>query len=161
MPGGGRLGQNSHLRLGVDVHSQREVGGDLLAVRDQTLQSRLNQLNLSNLSFLCVAEFDLRPAPRVSSLTAVALRVLQLVARRTLKPSVRPLTSHLIRAAYLDVQTLEAAPGVVALAVPPVTRSLGLALVNIIAGPTVGRNPREKILLYISPVAEQWLTCIH
>ena len=81
MPGGGRLGQDSHLRLGVDVHhSQREVGGDLLALRDQTLPSRLNQLNLSNLSFLCVAEFDLRPAPRVRSLTVVALR---------LKPSVR------------------------------------------------------------------------
>ena len=69
-----------------------------------------------------------------------------MVARRTLKPSVRYLSSHLSAgggATYLDVETLVAAPGVVAPTVPPVTRSLGLTLINILAGPSVGRNPRD------------------
>ena len=44
---------------------------------------------------------------------------------------------------YLDVETLEAAPGVMTLTVPSVTRSLCLALVNILTGPPVGRDPRE------------------
>ena len=46
-------------------------------------------------------------------------------------------------AAYLDVQTLVATPGVVALTGPPVAGSLALALVNILARPSVGRKPRE------------------
>ena len=43
--------------------------------------------------------------------------------------------------AYRDVQTLEAAPGIVTLTVPPVTRSQALTLVNILARSSVGRNP--------------------
>ena len=49
----GGLGQGSHAGRGVDVdHSQGELGGDLLVLIDQTLPSRLLQLNLSHLGAL-------------------------------------------------------------------------------------------------------------
>ena len=63
--------------------------------------------------------------------------------------------------AYRDVQTLEAAAGVVTLTVPPVTRSPGLALVNILARSAVGRNPRDDRSVLSCIVTDQWLTCIH
>ena len=55
----------------------------------------------------------------------------------------RDLYCKLRSPAYRDVQTLEAAPGVVTLTVPPVTRSQALTLVNILARSSVGRNPRD------------------
>ena len=50
----GGLGQGSHPGRGVDVdHSQGELGGDLLVLRErQTLPSRLNQLSRPHLGAL-------------------------------------------------------------------------------------------------------------
>ena len=58
----GGLGQRSHSGLGVDAgHSQAELGGDLLVLRDQTFTSPAEPTNLT--LALCIVK---RSTPRLS-----------------------------------------------------------------------------------------------